>query len=259
MRLGIMIEAQEGLTSDRWREIARMTEDLGFDSLWRSDHFFSLFGDRRQPSLETWVSLTMLAQETKRIRFGILVSPITFRHPSLVARMAAQVDLLSGGRLEVGVGAGWNAVEYEAFGIPFPPRRTRFDMMEEGIQVMQALWSGGPANFEGQHYSLKEALCYPMPAQSPLPLVVGGTGEHRTLGMAARYAQHWNAAGSLTAAEYPDKLEALRRHCAEIGRDPSEIWISKMAGFAIGRDEKELREYAARISASAPGRAPRPC
>ena len=250
MLLGVMIEGQEGLTWERWRRIARATEELGFASLWRSDHFFSLMGDRRQPALETWVSLALAAQETHRVRFGPLVCSMTFRHPALLARMAAQIDVLSGGRLEMGVGAGWNVPEHEAFGLPFPSIGTRMDMLEEGIQVMRALWGDGPASFEGRHYQLREAVCYPKPAQSPLPLVVGGTGERRTLRIVARYADHWNAV-AVNAQVFAAKRAVLERHCAEVGRDPGSIRRSLMTGFVVGRDASEVREHLRRIGGGA--------
>ena len=246
-----MIEGQEGLTWDRWRTLARASEDLGFDSLWRSDHFFSLGGDPHQPALETWISLAMAAQETKRVRFGPMVCSMTFRHPSLLARMAAQVDVLSGGRLEVGVGAGWNVAEHEAFGLSFPPVKTRMDMLEEGVQVMQRLWGPNPASFSGAHYQLKDVVCEPKPAQRPLPLVIGGTGEKRTLRIAAKYAQHWNAVG-VGLADYPGKRAVLERHCADIGRDPGEIRRSMMAGFIIGRTEAEVQANFERVTKAMP-------
>jgi F420-dependent oxidoreductase-like protein len=215
---------------------------LGFHSLWRSDHFFSLMGDVRQPALETWVSLAIAAQETKRIRLGPLVCSMTFRHPALLARMAAQVDQLSGGRLEVGVGAGWNVPEHEAFGIPFPPLKQRMDILEEGVQVLQALWGNGPANFAGRQFQLKDAQCNPKPVQSPLPIVIGGGGERRTLRIAARYAQHWNAVGVDTRI-FLHKQAVLERHCAAAGRDPKSIRRSVMGGFIIGKDEAGVREH----------------
>ena len=237
-----MIEGQEGLTWDRWKRLAHAAEDLGFDSLWRSDHFFSLAGPRDRQALETWISLVVAAQETKRVRFGPLVCSMTFRQPALLARMAAQIDVLSNGRLEVGVGAGWNAPEHDAFGLPFPSTGTRMDMLEEGVQVMQALWGKGPATVTGRHYTLKEATCYPKPVQTPLPLIIGGTGEKRTLRIAAKYAQHWNAV-SVGVDAYPAKRAALERHCAELGRDPNEIHRSMMAGFIIGATEAEVAKH----------------
>lgn len=241
MKLGVMIEGQEGLTWERWRRIMRATEDLGYESLWRSDHFFSLSGHPERNCIETWVSLTVAATETQRLRFGALVSSMTFRHPSLLARMAASVDQLSGGRLVAGVGAGWNVPEHEAFGLPFPPLKERMDRLEEGIQVMLTLWGEGKANFNGKYYQLKDAEAQPKPLQRPHPtLLIGGSGEKRTLPMAARYAGEWNAAGG-DAATYRHKIEVLNQACERIGRNPAEIAHSRMCAFLIGRDPAELR------------------
>src|SRR5438094_1400882 len=193
VRIGVMIEGQEGLTWDRWFRIADRVETLGLDSLWRSDHFFSLMGHPERPALECWSSLTALAQRTQRIRFGPLVSPMTFRHPALLARMAAAVDGLSNGRLVLGVGAGWNEAEHEAYGITLPPLKERFDRLEEGIGVIKALWTGGPVDFDGHYYRLQGAAAYPRPVQQPAPpLLIGGDGEVRLLRIVARDADEWN-------------------------------------------------------------------
>src|SRR5947209_14890130 len=148
MQLGVMIEGQEGLNWQRWRHIAEMVEDLGFESLWRSDHFFSLMGLPERDALETWVSLTDLAARSSRLRFGPLVCSMTFRHPALLARMAAAVDQLSNGRLVLGVGAGWNVAEHEAFGIPFPAVRQRMDDLEDGIELIRRLWTGTSVSYD---------------------------------------------------------------------------------------------------------------
>ena len=251
MDLGVMIEGQEGLTWERWRRIIRATEDLGFESLWRSDHFFSLSGPRDRPALETFLSLVLVATETSRIRFGPLVASATFRHPSLVARMAAQVDVLSGGRFILGMGAGWNVPEHEAFGLPFPAMRERMDRLEESIQVVRALWSEGPANFEGRYYTLTDALCEPKPVQRPLPLLVGGSGERRTLKLVAQYADEWNSVG-LTIDAYREKRAVLERHCADAGRDPGTIRHSQMTGFIIGKTESAQRAHLARVAEALP-------
>ena len=152
MKIGIMIEGQEGLTWERWFRLAQAAEELGYESLCRSDHLTGLGGVSTRPSLETWTSLTALALRTKRIRFGPMVSPLTFYHPALLAKMAAAVDTLSGGRLDLGLGAGWNEPEHKAYGIPFPPLKERMDRLEEAIQVIRALWAPGPASFDGKHY-----------------------------------------------------------------------------------------------------------
>lgn len=251
MDLGVMIEGQEGLTWDRWRRIMRATEDLGFESLWRSDHFFSLSGPRDRPALETFLSFVLVATETSRIRFGPLVSSATFRHPALVARMAAQVDVLSGGRFILGMGAGWNVPEHEAFGLPFPAVRERMDRLEESIRVVRALWGPNPANVHGRYYSLKDAMCEPKPAQQPMPLLVGGSGERRTLKIVAQYADEWNGVG-LTLDGYRAKRGVLEQHCASVGRDPRAIRHSQMAGFIIGRTEAEQRAHLGRIAEALP-------
>ena len=251
MDLGVMIEGQEGLGWELWRRIVRVTEDAGFESLWRSDHFHSLSGPRDRDALETFISFVVAAEESERIRFGPLVASMTFRHPSLLARMAAQLDELSGGRFILGVGAGWNVGEHEAFGLPFPSLRERMDRLEEGIQVVLALLGDEPASFEGRYYQLREALSYPKPLQRPLPLLIGGRGERRTLQMAARYAQEWNFAG-IELDEYRRLASVLARHCDEAGRDPSEVRHSQMAGFVIGRDEAEQRSHLERIAVQAP-------
>jgi alkanesulfonate monooxygenase SsuD/methylene tetrahydromethanopterin reductase-like flavin-dependent oxidoreductase (luciferase family) len=164
MRFGIMLEGQEGLTWDHWHRIAARVEASGLDSLWRSDHFFSVMGAVERDSLETWASLAVLADRTRRLRFGPLVCSMTFRAPALLARMAAAVDQLGDGRLELGVGAGWYEREHQAFGIPFPPVKERMDRLEEGIEVLRRLWGPDPARFEGRYWQLRDAVCRPNPA-----------------------------------------------------------------------------------------------
>lgn len=239
-----MIEGQEGLTWDRWVRIADRVESLGLDSLWRSDHFFSLMGHPERPALETWISLAALAQRTKNIRFGPLVSPMTFRHPALLARMAAAVDLLSEGRLVLGVGAGWNTAEHLAYGISFPPSKERMDRLEEGIDVIRALWTGGPVDFDGRHYKLAGAMAIPRPAQRPgPPVLIGGDGEVRLLRIVAQRADEWNshAAGQEV---YRTKRARLEDHCRAVGRDPDEIRRSWMGGLLIGRDPRDVEDKA---------------
>jgi len=244
MRIGVMIEAQEGLTWERWFRIAERVESLGLDSLWRSDHFFSLSGHHDRPSLECWTALTALAQRTQRIRFGPLVSPMTFRHPALLARMAAAVDGLSDGRLVLGVGAGWNEAEHAAFGITLPPLKERFDRLEEGIAVIKALWTGEPVDLDGRYYPLRGASALPRPVQQPAPpLLIGGDGEVRLLRIVALHADEWNShAPGLDA--YRVKRARLEEHCREVGRDPDAIHRSWMGGVLIGRDSRELSEKA---------------
>ena len=192
----------------------------------------------------------MAAVETSRIRFGPLVSPVTFRHPVDVARMAAQLDLLSDGRFKLGVGAGWNESEHTAYGLPFPPPKERLDRLEEALQLMRALWTGDDASFEGRYYSLHGVNMLPKPPAGRPWLVIGGAGERRTLRLVAEYADEWNCT-SLTPEVYATKVEALERHCEAVGRDPATIRRSMMIFDAIGPTEADVERAVARI---APGR-----
>lgn len=240
--VGVMIEGQEDLTWDRWLGLARRVEELGFESLWRSDHFHSLTGDYEREALETWASLAVLARETSRIRFGPLVCSVTFRHPSLLARTAAAVDRLSNGRLVCGIGAGWNEGEHTAFGLPFPRTPVRQQMLEEQAQILRLLWTGEPVSFGGRHYTISGARCLPTPAQRPLPILIGGAGK-RTLGLVARYADEWNAT-SVTFDQHRAKIDDLRAACKDAGRDSGDIALSWMTGFITGRDRGEIEEHA---------------
>lgn len=241
MQLGVMIEGQEGLTWEGWRQIMACVEALGFESLWRSDHFLSLVDSTRE-SLETWVALTLTAAETTRLRFGPLVCPITFRHPALLARMAAAVDALSGGRLVLGLGAGWNAQEHQAFGLPFPSLKERMDRLEEGLEVIRALLGNEPAQFAGRYYQLAGPNPRPKPVQRPrLPILIGTTGMRRMLRVVARYADEWDVPGIITPAAYRLRRERLTAYCREIKRDPAEIRRCVSTAFLIGRNDTELR------------------
>ena len=240
MQLGVMLEGQEGLTWNLWRRIMASVEELGFESLWRSDHFMSLV-DSNRDALETWVALTLTAAETTRLRFGSLVCPMTFRHPSLLAQMAAAIDTLSGGRLVLGVGAGWNEQEHRAFGIPFPPLKERMHMLEEGIEVIMRLLGDGPAHFAGRYYQLDGAHPRPKPTQHPrIPLLIGTTGEGRMLRIVARYADEWDVPGITSPTAYRARRERLAAYCREINRDPREIRRCISAAYLIGRDAEDL-------------------
>lgn len=224
-----MVEGQNGLTWERWRHILALAERLRFPTVFRSDHYFI---GPQQDSLEAYLSFVMAAAETRSIRFGPLVSPVTFRSPVDVGRMAAQLDFLSGGRFVMGLGAGWNEAEHRAYGIPFPHVGERFDRLEEALQVIRALWAEGPAAFAGQFYRLDGADCLPKPARR-VPILIGGGGEKRTLGVVARYADEWNAV-NLSPAAFRQKLDVLERHCEVAGRDPQAIRKSMMAFAIVG-------------------------
>jgi F420-dependent oxidoreductase-like protein len=241
VEVGVDFEAQDGMTWERWTDLARRVEDAGFESLWRSDHLFSVVGRPERPALEAMTALTQVATITSRLRFGTLVTPVTFRHPSVFALQAAGIDALSGGRLEIGLGTGWHAHEHEAFGIPFAPMATRFAMLEETIAVLKALWTQDEAHFAGEHFSLAGARCHPRPVQSPHPpIIVGGTGEKRTLRIVAVHADEWNVHG-ITVAGFRAKRTVLERHCAAVGRDPGSIRHSVAGPCVIGVTDAEVR------------------
>jgi alkanesulfonate monooxygenase SsuD/methylene tetrahydromethanopterin reductase-like flavin-dependent oxidoreductase (luciferase family) len=229
-KLGIMIEGQEGLNWERWKRLCHDVEALGFESLRRSEHLISLMGDDQRECIDCWTSLALAAEWTKKITFGPMVSPMTFHQPAVLARKAAAVDVLSNGRLILGVGAGWNQREHEMFGVPFYTVKERMDLLEQGIARMHETWK----------------ISNPKPAQNPMPLLMGGRGEKRALPMIAREAAEWNLS-HIDAAEYQQKRGVLEECCRAIGRDPSTIRHSVMSTYIIGRDRADLRERAAKM------------
>lgn len=200
--------------------------------MWLADHFLPAEGDPGRPTVECWTALAALAARVPRLTIGSLVSGNTYRHPALLAKMAAGVDRISGGRLVLGLGAAWQENEHRAYGIPFPPLRERLERLDEACQVIRRLLDGERVDFAGAHYRLRDALVSPGPLQRPLPLLVGGSGERRTLRSAARWAQAWNAWGD------PARMRALGavldRHCAALGRDPASLRRTAVALFAVG-------------------------
>jgi F420-dependent oxidoreductase-like protein len=208
---------------DVWKEADRI--DL-FETGWNFDHFEPIFSDRSGPCLEGWSMLAAMAAHTSRIRIGCQVTGMPYRHPSVLANMAATIDIISGGRLIIGLGAGWNQEESDALGLVLPPLKERFDRLDEGIQVIIALLSEDRASFDGQYFQLRDAWCEPKPLQRPHPpIAIGGNGERRTLRAVARWAQHWNTTlGDVD--EWKRKRDVLYAHCADVGRDPSEIECS---------------------------------
>jgi F420-dependent oxidoreductase-like protein len=217
MDIGLVIEGHNGLTWERWRRIVRRADGNGLASLFRSDHF-----GEHDDALEAYISLTLAAAESTSVRLGTLVTPITFRTPVEIGRMAAQIDALSGGRFVLGLGIGWNESEHRAYGIDFPPTRERFDRLEEVIGVCRTLWSGSKATFQGRYFSLTDVDCRPKPVSEPLPILLGGVGERRTLKIVAQYADEW-CSECLSLEEYRRKVQALERHCDALSRDPKSI------------------------------------
>ena len=219
MRIGLVVEGQDGLTWSRWRQIVSHAEQLGFASLFRSDHFF--VGAQRD-SLEAYLSFVVAATDSTSMRFGPLVTPVMFRSPVDVGRMAAHLDDLSGGRFVLGLGIGWYEPEHRAYGVPFPPVGERFDRLEEAIAVCRALWGELPASFDGRFYTLLDADCRPKPTAGRVPILIGGIGERRALKLVAQYADEW-CSECLSVADYRHKVRVLEQHCEAVSRDPASI------------------------------------
>ncbi|GAB4569423.1 MAG: LLM class F420-dependent oxidoreductase [Anaerolineae bacterium] len=244
IEVALMIEGQDGLTWPRWQRLARACEDLGFAALYRSDHFTNA-GPPDKDSLELWVSLTWLASHTSRIEFGPLVSPVSFRDPVLTARMAAQIDDLSQGRLVLGVGAGWQEREHTMFGYDLLDVPARFARFEEGLQVITSLLrSENRVTFDGQYYHLKDAILLPRP-QRPggPPILIGGNGPLRTLPLVARYADEWNGV-FINADRYAALNQRLSELLIQAGREPAAVRRSLMTPVMFGRDDNEFRAQA---------------
>jgi F420-dependent oxidoreductase-like protein len=217
----------EHTTWAQMRDVWQAADELElFESAWNWDHFYPLTGDLTGPNLEAWTALGAMAQATRRIRIGCQVTGMIYRHPAVLANMAATVDIISEGRLEIGLGAGWNQMECDAYGIDLPPLRERFDRFDEGIEAIVRLLSHTTTTFEGKYVRLTEARCEPKPVQRPHPpITVGGRGRTRTLRTAARWAQQWNVIAE-SVGEWRSLKETLVGHCEALGRDPSEITCS---------------------------------
>ena len=242
-----MIEGQEGVTWDDWVSLARTAEDSGLEGLFRSDHYDSVAGAGERGSLDAWATLAALAAVTERLRLGTMVSPVTFRHPAVVARMVVTADHVSGGRIDAGLGAGWDEREHAAFGFPYGTFAERFERYAEQLEIVHGLWSDGPFDFDGRFYRLEHVDAHPKPLQRPLPFVVGGWAKPKTVALAARYADEYNAIFST-----PDEVRAQRATVADAwtaaGRDPATLRFSVMTGLVAGRDEDELARRRRRLA-----------
>jgi F420-dependent oxidoreductase-like protein len=234
MRVCLMIEGQEGVTWDQWRALATTAEAAGFEALFRSDHYMSLDDVAGNGSLDAWATVNALAALTSTIRLGTLVSPATFRHPSVLAREVVTADHVSGGRVELGLGAGWHEGEHAAFGFPFDSTRERFDRLAEQMEIVHRSWTEGPFDFRGSHYRLQHADPLPKPVQDPHPpLIAGGSAKPRGAALAAQWADEYNTVYA-TLEECRERRERVAAACAEAGRDP--IRFSLMTSFAIDGD-----------------------
>jgi F420-dependent oxidoreductase-like protein len=248
MDVRIFTEPQEGGTYDDLLAVARRTEELGFDAFFRSDHYAPFSGDGRPGPTDAWTTLAGLARETSRIRLGTLVTPVTFRRPGPLAISVAQIDAMSGGRVELGLGTGWHDEEHANYGIPFPAMKVRFEMLEEQLQIVRGLWAApGRFSFDGTHYELVDAAALPKPVQQPgPPIIVGGYGATRTPRLAATYADEFNVPMGpvdVTAAQF----DRVREASAKTGRT---LVLSAAQTICVGKDEAEVRRRAEAIGQS---------
>ncbi len=248
--LRIFTEPQQGASYDDLLAVAQEAEHLGFEAFFRSDHYMAIGGDGLPGPTDAWVTLGALARETSTIRLGTLVTPITFRLPGPLAITVAQVDAMSGGRVTLGLGTGWYDGEHDAYGIPFPPTRERFDRLEEQLEVVTGLWAtpaGSTFDYNGTHYQLTGSPALPKPVQSPRPpIMLGGGGKKRTPALAARFADEFNFPFA-SVADSAAQFDVVRAACEAEGRDPATMTFSVAQVLCVGSDEAEVARRAEAI------------
>ena len=240
MQVCLMVEGQEDVTWEQWLALAAAAEEAGLDGLFRSDHY----GPSRpgRGSLDAWATLAALAVHTSRVRLGTLVSPVTFRHPSELAKVAATVDHVSAGRVELGLGAGWNESEHTAYGFPFPDLGERMELLEEQVEIVHRSWTEDSFSFTGRHYRLDGCEALPKPLQRPRPpLIIGGEAKPRSVALAVRFADEYNTFLA-SPAEYRERRARLVEACEKAGRDPASLRYSVMATCVVGADRGEVLE-----------------
>ncbi|TFH04013.1 MAG: TIGR03560 family F420-dependent LLM class oxidoreductase [Candidatus Thorarchaeota archaeon] len=245
VKFGVHIEPQLGYDYENTLNIALEAEKLGYESFWCSDHLFLNEKSENQNCMEAWTLLAALAADTTKIRLGTMVTSNSYRHPSLLAKIAATIDLISKGRLWFGYGAGWKKDEYDAYGYPFPKIQHRMDMMEEALEIIKLLWTKPQASSKGKHYSIKNAFSAPKPIQKPHPpILIGGDGEKRTLRAVAKYADYCNL---FLKPDLEHKLSVLKEHCNAVGRNYDEVGKSLFAqgwpGIFVTNNEEELESH----------------
>ena len=247
MQLCLMIEGQEGVSWPQWQALAEACERHGVPALFRSDHYMNLDGEHpERGSLDAWGTLCALAAVTSTLELGTMVSPATFRHPSELAKLVVTADQVSGGRVSLGLGAGWHEREHDAYGFPFADMRTRMDVLEEQIQILLGSWGDADFTFDGRHYRLEDLDAQPKPVQRPHPpLILGGSGGRRSIGLAAQYGDEYNTPFA-TLEQAGQRRAKVREACEAIGRDP--IPFSIMTGVVVGTDERELADRARRLA-----------
>jgi F420-dependent oxidoreductase-like protein len=247
MRVALMIEGQEDVGWDDWLALAAAAEEHGFEALFRSDHYASVDGVEERGALDAWATLAALAARTRTLRLGTLVSPTTFRHPSVLAKTVVTVDHVSGGRVELGMGAGWMEAEHRRYGFPFGDVGTRMAVLEEQVEIVCRSWAPEPFSFHGEHYALEGLDARPKPVQRPRPpLIVGGSGAPRTARLAARWADEYNTF-HVGPEEAGRRRAAVAQAWERAGRDPAWLRFSLMNGFVVGEDAAAVAEHARRL------------
>ena len=238
VRIALMIEGQEDVTWDDWVALADACERSGVEALFRSDHYVSVQGEGERGSLDAWGTINALAARTRTLRLGTLVSPTSFRHPSVLAKLATTADHVSGGRIELGMGTGWSEIEHTAYGFPFLSMKERMDVLEEQLEIVHdGHWREGPFSFKGRHYELSELTARPLPVQRPHPpLIMGGAAGPRAARLAARYADEYNTVMP-TLAQIAERKASIDAACEQAGREP--IPFSVMTGTVVGADAAE--------------------
>lgn len=240
MRYALMTEPQQGYSYSDVLDMARTAEEVGFEAFFRSDHYASFPGQRGLPTTDAWTTLAGIARETGRIRLGVLVSPVTFRIPGSLAKVVATVDEMSGGRVEMGVGAGWNEEEHLQLGIPYPEVRERMDRLEEQLRILHGLWEEDDGwSFEGHHYQVRGAHFRPRGRRPNL--ILGGDGKPRSVRLAATWADEYNVSSS-TPQAVAHVMVRLDEACRAVGRDPATLGRSVMAGVLLGRHQAEVAD-----------------
>ncbi len=242
LSFGIQIEPQLGFDYDTVEKIALNAEKVGYDSIWSSDHFFLDNKSEDKNCMEAWTLIAALASKTTTLRLGALVTCNSYRYPAVLAKIAATVDMISNGRLEFGIGAGWKEIEYNAYGIPFPSVKDRMDQLEESIQIIKKLWTEPKVSFDGKHYQIKDAFSAPKPIQQLPPIFIGGSGKKRILSMVAKHADYCNLTWFHDPEKIPDLLTALKNHCNKISRDYETLGKSYFASVMIAETEDEVEK-----------------